>query len=763
MPALSPRLVIRPLLAAACLVALGAPAAPAQPAKTQTADIGFENCTQWKIDRVSEGYVKLIGAVECTKGDIQVFAEQLEYWRDTHLAVLKGNVTFRDKEAQISAVRAEINTETRLGTFYDASGFAELAGKAKKDALGGQEPDVYFYGETVEKIGPEKYRITRGGFTTCVQPTPRWQITSGSVTMRLDHYAVLKNAILKAKGVPVFYLPALFYPIKKDDRATGFLLPTYGSSTNLGFTLSNAFFWAINRSQDATFMHDYFGARGQGYGGEYRYVTGPGSNGNIKIYRLQEHEWLLNGQPQPAGESYEVRGSLSQSLSKRWSVRGRVSYFSSLSTQQAYNTDIYDASRSSRTYGGSVNGSALGLSLNAAFDRTEFFSGAESSTLTGGTPRVNLNRNERPLFGNFPIYYSVNSEFARLERQSRNGDQVDDRTLMRGDITPTIRFPFTRWQFLTVNSSASWRGTYWTRSLSPDGTLLDEPLTRGYFDLQSRITGPVFNRIWNTPGSGYAEKWKHTVEPYVTIQRVSAIDVFDLIVLNDGADYIVGGTTRIDYGVTNRLMAKRRRGEASGTAREILSVQVGQTYYSDERASQFDYNYSTGFTGAVANKLSNVKVSLRAAPADGVNATMRLEYNPHQGGLDSISVNGQAAKGDWFTVNAGYSQRRFESVYTLVPQLNNFVNAATTLRLPSNRVGGSFTFNYDIGRSALLNSRVIGYYNAQCCGFAVEYQKRSLSAYNTLLGDDTRWNFSFTLAGLGTFSNFFGALGGGAY
>ena len=109
-----------------------------------------------------------------------------------------------------------------------------------------------------------------------MQPTPRWQITSGTVTLRLDHYAVLTNAVLKAKGVPVFYLPVIYYPIQKDDRATGFLMPTYGTSTYRGFTLSNAFFWAINRSQDATFLHDWFTKRGQGMGGEYRYVGGAG-------------------------------------------------------------------------------------------------------------------------------------------------------------------------------------------------------------------------------------------------------------------------------------------------------------------------------------------------------------------------------------------------------------------------------------------------------------------------------------------------------
>jgi hypothetical protein len=40
--------------------------------------------------------------------------------------------------------------------------------------FGNQDPDVYFYGDMIEKISARSYRLTRGGFTTCVQPTPRW-------------------------------------------------------------------------------------------------------------------------------------------------------------------------------------------------------------------------------------------------------------------------------------------------------------------------------------------------------------------------------------------------------------------------------------------------------------------------------------------------------------------------------------------------------------------------------------------------------------
>ena len=60
-----------------------------------------------------------------------------------------------------------------------------------------------------------------------------------------------------------------------------------------------------------------------------------------------------------------------------------------------------------------------------------------------------------------------------------------------------------------------------------------------------------------------------------------------------------------------------------------------------------------------------------------------------------------------------------------------------------------------------LQQRLVAYYNAQCCGFAVEYQAYDLSRLGfSPVQQDNRFNFSFTLAGIGTFANFFGALGG---
>ena len=228
----------------------------------------------------------------------RIFAEEVEVFLDEDRAVATGNVTFTQGANRISADRADFNIKTRLGTFYNATGIANVQPPRQRPRPGvvvpppvaGQENDVYFFGETIEKIGPKKYRITNGGFSTCVQPTPRWDLHAGTVVLNIDHYTMLRQAVLKVKGVPLLYVPVLYYPTKKEGRATGFLMPTYGSSTLRGQQLHNAFFWAIDRSQDATFMHEFFSQVGQGVSGEYRYNFGGGSDGTFNAHFLDQHE-----------------------------------------------------------------------------------------------------------------------------------------------------------------------------------------------------------------------------------------------------------------------------------------------------------------------------------------------------------------------------------------------------------------------------------------------------------------------------------------
>src|SRR4029077_9562046 len=94
--------------------------------------------------------------------------------------------------------------------------------------------------------------------------------------------ALLWNSVFRIKNVPVFYLPFMYYPISSSGRQTGFLMPGYGHDTYRGQTFSDAFFLVLGRSMDATLNYEYTSKAGSGYGGEYRYIQAPGSEGNAR-------------------------------------------------------------------------------------------------------------------------------------------------------------------------------------------------------------------------------------------------------------------------------------------------------------------------------------------------------------------------------------------------------------------------------------------------------------------------------------------------
>ena len=79
----------------------------------------------------------------------------------------------------------------------------------------------------------------------------------------------------------------------------------------------------------------------------------------------------------------------------------------------------------------------------------------------------------------------------------------------------------------------------------------------------------------------------------------------------DGVDVVVGKVTRIGYGVNNRLFRKPGGG---GRSTEMLTVALGQSYYTDARAAQYDKYYQTS-NGTAPSKFSPLSLQVRAWPA----------------------------------------------------------------------------------------------------------------------------------------------------
>jgi lipopolysaccharide assembly outer membrane protein LptD (OstA) len=562
----------------------------------------------------------------------------------------------------------------------------------------------------------------------------------------------------------------MYYPTKREDRATGFLLPTDGTSTVRGQSLHNAFFWAIDRSEDLTVEHSWFSKTGQGVGSEYRYNFGGGSDGDVRAHILDEHETTYlqpNGSlsTQPARRSYEIHGGANQMFPNNVRARGRVDYFSSLAAMQTLSTNIFNASQSQRSVGGNLVGAWSGYTFSGTFDRNESFSNETSSTLNGGFPRVTLTRNERPIPGT-PLYVSAGTEYVYLLHDVRSGATEDNRTLSRMDFTPQVRFPFKKWQWFTINSTAGWRDTYYSRSINPaTNAVADDDVNRRFFTLQAQLLGPVFTRIWDTPENSYAEKFKHSIEPFLTIGRTSSIDNFSRIVPLEGIDSIVGGVTQYAYGLTNRFYAKRRVAPGQPSqAREIVDVEVRQTYYTDQRAAQYDTRYATSFTGTAPNNFSPIALSVRAMPTNDVNAQVGAEFDSRYHALRTISANGSYAWSGRVQTTVGWSKKAFiEKLdgFNRRDQLTQSLNVTSNVHTRDNKFGGIYAFNYDVLASRMLQQRLSAFYNAQCCGIAFEYQTYNFAGVTSApVPADHRFFLSFTLAGLGNFSPFNGALSG---
>jgi len=724
--------IILILIVAVALEWLGAPTVAYAQAHIAGCKLSkVQNMTGTQLNEehyVMEGTLDQPVQIDCD--DMQFFADHMELFQKEGRMIANGNVTYISGGNRINAERMVYYTKTRTGTFYVATGTAVLRESPQPGIFGTQEPDAYFWGDELQKIAPKVYRIIRGGFTTCVQPAPRWDMAANSITLHLDDYAFLKNAVFRVKNVPLMFLPVFYYPIQEDNRATGFLMPIYGTSTQRGQSLTNQFFWAINRSHDATIEHDWFSKTGQQIGGEYRYVLAPGSQGNVRTSLLNEHLTTTNSDgttsPSSSNRAYSLVGDMAQRLPHYFQLRANANYTSSISTQQRYSQDVFQATYRSRRLAANLTGAWAGNSISVTSDRTDYFSNETTYQTTGTLPRVWITRAEQAI-GSTRMYFGVNGEYVTMVRNVTTNDvKVSDQGLTRFDVNPTLRIPFTKWPFFTINSAAGWRGTYWTESLDkspscpPDSVVgslcqVDEPIGRRYFDLTTRITGPVFNRIW-TPNKSYAEKFKHVVEPSVTIVYRPDITNFNEIVKLDGTDSVLG-TTQVSYGVSNRLYAKKT------TSREIANVSVSQSYYTNENAAAYDPNQPSGYGQTQPTHYGPVILAARGVPTDRIQADFRTDWDPGVHTFKTFSSNGSFSLSNWLQTSIGWSRRRFipGTIYT-EESSSHFLNASTNVRRMGNRIGGFYSFNYDLKQDKFLQQRITGYYNAQCCGIALEYQ-----------------------------------------
>ena len=126
--------------------------------------------------------------------------------------------------------------------------------------------------------------------------------------------------------------------------------------------------------------------------------------------------------------------------------------------------------------------------------------------------------------------------------------------------------------------------------------------------------------LWELQG-GFAERLKHVIEPAFTVDFTSGFRDFARTpsVGNDLADFVVSGSTKVTYGLTNRLFARGRTVDGvRGTTREIVTVGLQQTYYTNPLSAGFDTSYQSTSNRRAAD-VSPVALLTRVAPTAAID------------------------------------------------------------------------------------------------------------------------------------------------
>ncbi|MDA8561522.1 LPS assembly protein LptD [Gammaproteobacteria bacterium] len=211
---------------------------------------------------------------------------------------LTGNINFREPNSLILAHCGHINLENKNKLLRDILYRTAIYGNnsIKQKPIVARELQVErkiyqlsAWGKASEfkQDTPKIYIFKNSSYSTCTPTNPAWQINAKNITLdKNSGRGIAKNATIKIKNIPVFYIPYLNFPID-NRRKTGFLWPSVGSSSTSGFNINTPFYWNLAPNYDDTITPAILTKRGLQITNLFRYLSeSPFTNGQLKLVAL---------------------------------------------------------------------------------------------------------------------------------------------------------------------------------------------------------------------------------------------------------------------------------------------------------------------------------------------------------------------------------------------------------------------------------------------------------------------------------------------
>jgi len=211
-----------------------------------------------------------------------------------------GNVAIISPKATVGGRRVVMDLETNTGVIYQ--GYVQSA-------------SVSFEGRILYRTSETEFLAEDAHYTTCTTCPEAWSFAGTTIRAQLGGYAYIKNSVFEFGGFPIIYLPYLIVPLKSD-RQSGLLTPEFERSNVGGLGISESFFWAMSREQDATITAKNYELRGPKGLLNYRYSINDHSGGDLDTAYLQDQAFARD----PRFTTFLAPGT-SQALVNRWFLR----------------------------------------------------------------------------------------------------------------------------------------------------------------------------------------------------------------------------------------------------------------------------------------------------------------------------------------------------------------------------------------------------------------------------------------------------------
>jgi LPS-assembly protein len=669
-----------------------------------------------KLELHLDRKMRAIGNASISRGKQKVLGDVIEYDIQNDELHVTGNARINLGNAQLSGPELRMQMSESIGEIKDASismieatepnkaepairsseDFSKSLGNLQSQQIGGasayaaldastSDADLSSILEsqphssnargdakTILFEGQDKKRLKDARYTTCAAGVDDWYIKASE--LELNDYTdsgVAKNAYIEFKGVPLVYSPWISFSFN-NQRKSGLLAPTYGTTSKSGFEVSVPFYWNISPNMDATLATRALSKRGVQWQGEFRYLEeafsgidnleylpSDSQNGENRYYANLKHQHNL-GDGWSAGYSLE-KVSDDQYFSD---LSTRIVTTSRINLPQQFNVDYADDT---------WHFNALAQKFQTLDNLSFPYERLPQMTLSG-----------TKYFGDF-----TTNLYTQLVAFDTNKSAPTTVTGTRFTLNPSVSLPMTQsYGYITPKV-----GVHHTSY-----SLNDDPNNQSSYDrtlpIVSVDSGLFFDRNFNIGNNAYTQ----TIEPrlfyvYIPESKQSNIPVFDtsesdlnfssLFSENQftGNDR-VNNANQLSLAFTTRLIE-------SDTGTQRLSASVGQRFYfADQKVAlpngTVRLNDSSDIIAGLSTNLKtrwNVDAfwQYNTDDADAVRTTLTSRYTPEPGKtlnlsysyrkdlLNQFDLSGQWPLGQgWYGIaRANYSVREHQVIETL--------------------------------------------------------------------------------------------------